>query len=63
MKGHLSLTAILAQAGFADIDPTRDDVTVQFHDGRDLPLRGSGLTERCSGRGQAAPGIALIRKS
>ncbi len=30
-KGHLSLTAILAQAGFADVDPTRDDVTVQFH--------------------------------
>ena len=29
-KGHLSLTAILAQAGFADVDPTRDDVTVQF---------------------------------
>ena len=31
MKGHLSLTAILAQTGFADVDPTRDDVTVQFH--------------------------------
>jgi len=30
MKGHLSLAAILAQAGFADVDPTRDDVTVQF---------------------------------
>jgi len=30
-KGHLSLTAILAQTGFADVDPTRDDVTVQFH--------------------------------
>src|SRR5438552_15471805 len=30
MKGNLSLTAILAQAGFADVDPTRDDVTVQF---------------------------------
>ncbi len=29
MKGHLSLTAILAQAGFA-VDPTLDDVTVQF---------------------------------
>src|SRR5438445_11284173 len=29
-KGHLSLTAILAQAGFADVDPTRDDVTAQF---------------------------------
>jgi len=31
MKGHLSLTAILAQTGFADVDPTRDDVAVQFH--------------------------------
>ena len=31
MKGHLSLTAILAQTGFADVDPTRDDVTVRFH--------------------------------
>src|SRR2546422_4943999 len=31
MKAHLSLTAIPAQAGFADVDPTRDDVTVQFH--------------------------------
>jgi len=30
MKGNLSLTAILAQGGFADVDPTRDDVTVQF---------------------------------
>ena len=30
-KGHLSLTAILAQTGFADVDPTRDDVAVQFH--------------------------------
>src|SRR5438876_11085849 len=30
MKGNLSLIAILAQAGFADVDPTRDDVTVQF---------------------------------
>ena len=30
MKGHLSLAAILAQAGFVDVDPTRDDVTVQF---------------------------------
>ena len=30
MRGNLSLTAILAQAGFADVDPTRDDVTVQL---------------------------------
>ena len=30
MKGNLSLIAILAQAGFADVDPTRDDVTVQL---------------------------------
>ena len=31
MRGNLSLTAILAQTGFADVDPTRDDVAVQFH--------------------------------
>jgi hypothetical protein len=30
MKGHLSLASILAQTGFADVDPTKDDVTVQL---------------------------------
>ena len=30
MKGHLTLAAILAQTAFADVDPTRDDVTVQL---------------------------------
>jgi len=59
-KGHLSLTAILAQAGFADVDPTRDDVTVQLRN-----QNGELLRQHLSSALEAweSPGAVPIRGS